>query len=128
MTFFKFFQRTAKKNTVQWGADVYPAIRSQFDDFRKFGEDFTKSYDKISPKLSTLKSQQVDDVYIEEELGYLREECEDDGYSLSQCERKLKVSKARTDYLLCGCKERVPCSDLYLQSRLKEGGKKKFGS
>ena len=98
VTFFKFFQRTAKKNTVQWGADVYPAIRSQFDDFRKFGEDFTKSYDKISPKLTILKKQRVDDVYIEEELSDVRIGCEDDGYSLRRCERKLEVSEARPHY------------------------------
>ena len=94
MKFFKLLQRTAKKNTVQWGAEVYPAIRSQFDDFRKFGEDFTKSYDKLSPKLRILKKQQVDDKFIEDALSDSFEWCLDDGHTPRRCERKLEVSKA----------------------------------
>lgn len=63
-------QEKLKIALIEWDTDVYPAIRNQFKDFKKFGTDFLHNYEAISNKLIILTEGKMDEDIIDYNQGF----------------------------------------------------------
>ena len=61
-------QEEQKISTVKWDTEVYPAIRTQFEDFKAFGNGFLQDYDAIANTLDIFMKGNKDEEDIDHGL------------------------------------------------------------
>ena len=86
---------SARITARSWDIEIFPQMRSLYQNLGNFGNQYLRDFQDIEPKLYVLKNGAINETLINEELDYLEEEWIMQGKRRAERRRRRRIARQR---------------------------------